>query len=130
MVLGLDYISKHFGQYTTPRINTPDIPPPKWRMLIVDGHSSDVPWPVVEDALDCRIAPYCLQPHSTHLMQPLDVACFGPLGRAYRTTLQDFIYEHPGQSFGKQEFWYCLYNARDQALTKSNILSGFEASGI
>jgi len=63
-------------------------------------------------------------------MQPLDVACFAPLGRAYRTALQDFIYEHPGQSFGKQEFWECLCITRDQALTKANILSGFEASGI
>ncbi|RPB27268.1 hypothetical protein L211DRAFT_834957 [Terfezia boudieri ATCC MYA-4762] len=29
-----------------------------------------------------------------------------------------------------QQFWECLCIARDQALTKSNILSGFEASGI
>ena len=63
-------------------------------------------------------------------MQPLDVACFGPLGRAYRTALQDFIYEHPSQPFGKPEFWNCLCIARDKAITKSNILSGFEASGI
>ena len=55
---------------------------------------------------------------------------FFPLGRAYRTALQDFKYEHPGQSFGGQEFWECLCIARDQALTKANILSGFGASGI
>jgi len=63
-------------------------------------------------------------------MQPLDVACFGPLGQAYRTALQDFIYEHPGRPFGKTEFWDCLCIARDKAITKANILSGFEASGI
>jgi len=65
----------------------PDGQPPPWRMLIVDGHSSHVTWPVAEYALDHRIVPYCLPPHSTHLMQPLDVACFSPLGRTYRTAL-------------------------------------------
>ena len=99
-------------------------------MLIVDGHSTHVAWPVVEYPLDHRIVPYCLPPYSTHLMQPLDIACFTPLGRAYRTALQGFIYEYPGQAFGKQEFWECVCIARDQALTKANILSGFEASGI
>ena len=88
--LGLGYISKHFDPYTTPE-NADD-----WRMLIVDGHSSHTAYPVVEYGLDHRIVLYCLPPHSTHLMQPLDVAYFGPLARAYRTALQDYIYEHPG----------------------------------
>ena len=63
-------------------------------------------------------------------MQSLDVACFGPLSKAYRTALQNFIYENPGRSFGNQEFWECLCIVRDKALSKDNILSGFEASGI
>ena len=114
--------------HTTPE-SQHDTPLP-WRTRIVDGHSSHIAWPVVECALDHRIIPYCLPPHSIHLMQPLDVACFGLLGRAYRTALQDFIYEHPGQSFGKQKFWEYLCTACEQAITHSNILSEFEASGI
>ena len=124
--LGLDYISKHFDKYTIPEETTSG----SWRMLIVDGHSSHVAWPVIEYALDHHILVYCLPSHSTHLMQPLDVACFGPLAKAYRTSLQDFIYMHPGQPFGKQEFWDCLCIACEKALTEANILSGFKASGI
>jgi len=96
-------------------------------MLIVVGH---IAYPVVEYGLNHCIVVYCLSPHSTHLMQPLDVACFGPLSKAYRTALQDFIYENPGRSFGKKKFWECLCIARDKALSKDNILSGFEDSGI
>ena len=125
--LGFDYMAKHFDQYTTPQKTGIGI---EWRMLIVDGHSSHVAWPVVEYALDHHIILYCLPSHSTHLMQPLDVACFGPLAKAYRTALQSFIYKNPGQPFGKQEFWDCLCIARERALTESNILSGFKASGI
>ena len=151
--LGFDFISKHFDHYTTPipsidltmadttetRDTTSTTPGPSriappgdtsYRMLIVDGHSSHIAWPVVEYALDHRIILYCLPAHSTHLMQPLDVACFGPLARAYRSALQSFIYDHPGQAFGKQEFWECLCTARSHALTKTNILSGFAASGL
>ena len=135
--LGLDYVAKHFDKWTACKpisgsatmmsetaVETP------WQMLIVDGHSSHVARPVVEYAFDHRIILYCLPPHSTNLMQPLDFACFGPLARAYRTALQDFIYKHPGRSFGKQEFWDCLCIARDTAMTKASILSGFEAAGI
>lgn len=103
--LGLDYIMKHFDIHTRMESSSGI-----WRMLIVDGHSSHTAYPVVEYGLDHGIVIYCLPPHSTHLMQPLDVTCFGPLARAYRTALQDFIYEHPGQSFRKQEFWeyFCI----------------------
>ena len=62
---------------------------------------------ICSGSLDCSILP----PNAT-----LDVTCFGPLAHAYRTALQDFIYEHPGQSFGKQEFWECLCIALEQKL--------------
>lgn len=71
--LSLNYITKHFDSYTTP-------PKPSiWHMLIVDGHSSYVVYPIVEYELDHNIVIYCLPPYSTHLMQPLDVVCFAPL---------------------------------------------------
>ena len=63
-------------------------------------------------------------------MQPLDVACFGPLAQAYRSALQSFIYKNSGRACSKQEFWECLCTARGHALTKSNIISGFSASGL
>lgn len=62
-------------------------------------------------------------------MQPLDVACFGPLSRAYRTALQDWIYEG-NRNLGKQEFWELLSTARKASLTPENICSGFAATGI
>ena len=144
--LGFDYISKHFDRYTA-RVESVDLTASTsidasasagtdagagstYRMLIVDGHSSHIAWPVVEYALDHDIILYCLPAHSTHLMQPLDVACFGPLAKAYQSALQIFIYENPGRAFGEQEFWKCLCIARDQALTKSNIMSGFSDSGL
>ena len=146
--LGFDYISKHFDHYTvwvetvnlstsattsasttaSARAGTPGST--SYRMLIVDGHSSHLAWPVVEYTLNHQIILYCLPAHLTHLMQPLDVACLGPLARAYRSALQGFIYENPGRAFGKQEFWECLCIARGQTLIKYNIMSGFSDSGL
>ena len=37
---------------------------------------------------------------------------------------------NPGQPFGKTEFWECLCMAREAAMTSSNVLSGFQATGI
>ena len=75
--LGLQYIVKHFDPHTTPISITNQSTP--WRLLIVDGHSSHVGYQVVEAALDHGIQLYCLPPHSTHIMQPLNVTCFAPL---------------------------------------------------
>jgi hypothetical protein len=37
-----------------------------------------------------RIITLCMPPHSSHLLQPLDVGCFGPLKRAYSAELDDW----------------------------------------
>lgn len=47
------------------------------RRLIIDGHSSHIHFSVIKKALEFNVHILCLPPHSTHIMQPLDVGCFG-----------------------------------------------------
>ena len=83
--LGLDYISKYFDRYIA-QVESVDLPSTckaaspttTYRLLIVDGHTLHITWSIVEYAPDHHIIVYCLPPYSTHLMQPLDVACFRP----------------------------------------------------
>ena len=59
-------------------MHTRDIAGEDWRILILDGHYSHV----IEFMDYCetnQIALYCLPPHSTHILQPLDVGLFLPL---------------------------------------------------
>src|SRR5450755_1980513 len=66
--LSMSYI-KHFDEFTK------DHAVGKWRMLISDDHGSHEHYDFIEYCWKHYIIPYPLPPHTTHLMQPLDVAC-------------------------------------------------------
>jgi len=58
------------------------------RLLILDGHESHCSIPFIQTAVKNDIQLLCLPPHTTHLLQPLDIDLFGPLGRSYNTQIQ------------------------------------------
>jgi len=76
--LGMEWL-KHFNRVTKPRITITS----SYRLLIIDGHDSHVRLEFVKYCDEADIKPYCLPPHSTHLLQPLDVGLFSPLQKAY-----------------------------------------------
>ena len=47
--------------------------------LILDNHDSHVSIGIIEKAKDNQIGLYGLPPHTTHIVQPLDIAIYGPL---------------------------------------------------
>ncbi len=47
-----------------------------WRLLILDGYGSHLTFQFYEYAQKHRIELFALSPHSTHLMQLLDIGCF------------------------------------------------------
>ena len=55
----------------------------EYRLLILDDHDSHVSWQFVLACHNYKILPLCLPPHATHLLQPLDIAIFGPLQKSY-----------------------------------------------
>ena len=78
--LGFEYMKMHFEPKTR-RSESPS------RCLIVDGHSSHTAWKMVKYALDHDIHLICLPSKSTHVLQPLDVGCFGVLQTTYERNL-------------------------------------------
>jgi transposase len=67
--IAMDWI-KHWDKYT--HIG-------RSRMLIIDGHDSHISVEFINYCFDHDIWLLCLPPHTTHLLQPLDVGCFQPL---------------------------------------------------
>lgn len=68
---------KHFNAYTKLRtIGT-------YRLLIIDGHESHNSVDFQDYCREYKIITLQMPPHSSHLLQPLDVGCFSPLKRAY-----------------------------------------------
>ena len=57
----------------------PNAPPVRPLLLIMDGHCSHYQPSVVRFAAAEQVVLFYLPPNTTHLTQPLDKGCFGPL---------------------------------------------------
>ena len=114
---------KHFDAHTKERTVG------AYRLLIVDGHGSHNTEEFNEYCKEHKIIVLCMPPHSSHLLQPLDVGCFGPLKRAYYTEIDSWS-RYSGTQVKKETFLPAFRNAFDKAITKNNILAGFGGAGL
>ena len=79
--------------------------------------------------MERRIIPLYMPPHSSHLLQLLDVSCFASLKHLYGQRVQEKI-QKGIYSIGKEDFIHIYPAVHQQALSSSNIQSGFEATGL
>ncbi|KAF2179253.1 CENP-B protein, partial [Zopfia rhizophila CBS 207.26] len=61
---------KHFDTHTKKRTIG------AYRLLILDGHESHNSLEFTEYCKENKIVTLCIPPHSSHILQPLDVGCF------------------------------------------------------
>ncbi|RPA99899.1 DDE-domain-containing protein [Choiromyces venosus 120613-1] len=117
---------KHFfgpGSKTAQKANG------QFRMLLFDGHSSHIHWQFLQYALQQRVIPFCLPPHTLHCLQPLDVAVYSPYKQWYGDQIWN-RFQWGDHGIMKDNFWSILQPAREAALIPQNIKSGFRATGI
>ena len=101
----------------------------KLRVLIFDGHESHLSSQFLAHALDNNIHLLMLPPHTSHLLQPLDVGVFGPLKSAMSKCLDKLI--RTGISRLEKVEWVEKYiEARPYAFTKSNIDGAWRGAGL
>jgi hypothetical protein len=120
--LGLLWLEKVFEKHTMTRAQG------KYRLLILDGHTSHES---AEFDLFCKnhqIIPLYMPSHSSDKLQPLDVGCFAPLKEAYGAEVMRSI-QNSIHHINKENF-LDLYKGARKALSPSNIRSGFRASGL
>ena len=101
----------------------------KYRLLIFDGHDNHHS---VDFELYCKendIITLCMPPHSSHLLQPLDVGCFGPLKKAYGREIEDLMRARVSH-ITKAEFLPAFQIAFRATFTEQNIRRGFRKAGL
>jgi translation initiation factor IF-1 len=67
--------------------------------------------------------------HSSHLLQPLDVGCFGPLKKAYSREIEHLI-RCSVTHISKTEFFPAFHAAFRAAITEENIKGFFRGAGL
>ena len=98
-------------------------------MLISDGFNSHIEFEFIQYCWDNFIIPFCLPPHSTHLLQPLDVVCFQPL-KHYHAEAIDRAIRLGDYSFSRATFLATIHDIRTQAFKNSTIISAFRQTGL
>jgi hypothetical protein len=99
------------------------------QLLILDGHDSHISLEFQEFCMENKIYALCMPPHSSHLLQPLDIDCFSPLKRAYGRQIESLIRDHINH-ITKLEFLPAFRVAYDQSITKENIYASFQGAGL
>ena len=121
--IGLFWLQTVFNEYTKARTVR------QYRLLILDGYESHATPEFDRFCLDNAIITLYMPPHSSHLLQPLDVGCFSPLKRAYGHQIEICI-QLGRNHIDKLDFLEAFKPARATALDSSNIHSGFAAAGL
>jgi hypothetical protein len=118
----LEWLKRIFDPQTKERANQ------KPRVLICDGFGTRETLEILEyffeNIILCR-----LPSHTSHKLQPCDIAVFAPLKVAYREQVERL--ERGGiNTTGKEHFTSLFSPARERAFTYKNIKAGFAASGL
>ncbi|RPA89435.1 DDE-domain-containing protein, partial [Choiromyces venosus 120613-1] len=98
-------------------------------LLLFDRHSSHVNAAFLEFCVSHKIISYCLPPHTTHRLQPLDVSVFGPYKHQYQKELTQRFERHE-YSISKVNFYEIIMIAGCASFTIANIQSGFQNTGL
>ncbi len=99
------------------------------RLLVFDGHKSHSTMQFHDYCIQEKILTLCLPPHSSHLLQPLDVGCFAPLKSFYGREIEKFMRSEV-VTITKLEFLPAFIAAHKASMTVSNVKGAFRGAGL
>ena len=99
-------------------------------LIFMDEHSSHINIAVAEFCRNNNIILYCLPPHSSHIMQPLDISVYGPLKHCWNKALTAFK-EKYNDTMNKSNFFVVFDEAWQACKNKpENVIAGFRKAGL
>lgn len=121
--LGVKYL-EHFNQFTE------KFTIGKYRMLIFDGHSSHLSLDFLDFCWKYHIRPFLLPPHTTHLLQPLDVGVFQTLKYNFKKEIRREVFQG-AREITRVDFFSFFQRFHDKTFKNSRIhKSAFRKTGL
>ncbi len=101
-------------------------------LLILDGHKSHLSMRIAQTARANQVSIVCLPAHSTHLLQPLDVAVFSPVKTAWRKIVSEGNINNSYKNIDKKTFteYFSKLIMSKTVFRRSHSVSGFDTTGI
>ena len=100
------------------------------KVLIGDNLASHFSEEVLRACEEHNIKFISLLPNAMHLLQPLDVAVFGPLKRVWKGILAEWRKETRHRGTAPKEIFPLLLARLCNGLKKENMVAGFRATGL
>jgi hypothetical protein len=101
----------------------------KQRLLLLDGYGSHLTARFIAFCIDRSIDLVVLPPHTSHILQLLDVGVFSPLKRALSAEIEK-LFRLDTRRILRVEWTEAYITARNRAFIPRSIESSFRASGI
>jgi hypothetical protein len=103
----------------------------KKALLVLDGHSTySKNLEAIKIARENGVLLLQLPGHTTHCLQPLDVAIFKPFQTFYDAAVSKWLQSNPGENMMQFVVTALLAEAYSKAATLSNAADGFKTTGI
>ena len=99
-------------------------------VVFMGNHESHLGIEVIEMARMSGLSIITFPPHTSHKLQPLDVAVYGPLKCHYKKTVNEWNLSHPASRITIYDLPKCFNRAFFRALSFENIDSGFKKTEI
>ena len=100
-------------------------------LLILDGHKTHTNnLPFIKMARSNFVTVFCLPPHCSHRMQPLDVSFMKPLMTYYTQAVEYWLQSHPGRVVSAFQIAELFGLGYARAATVRTAVNGFRKTGI
>lgn len=99
-------------------------------VLVIDGYSAHKDPKLYVWCNEHDVIFLLLYPNSTHILQVLDIAVFGPLKKKYSDYYEDWKEIHPTENFTELEFIKVLKATNDGIIKSTTIVNGWRATGL
>lgn len=103
--------------------------PERPTLIVFDGHSTHITIPLIEFAMANDITILKLPPHTSHLLQPLDLTVFRPMKVTWDEKLVAWQRRNIGLKMPKKHFSEMIGQTWKN-LNPSTIINGFKKAGI
>ncbi|XP_045482114.1 uncharacterized protein LOC123686157 [Harmonia axyridis] len=114
---------EHFKKYARPSEINPVL-------LLMNNHTKYISLDVIKLCEENHIILLGFPPHTSHLIQPLDVSIYGPLKTAYLQACEDFLTHNRVRVITLYDFSSLFRKAYLETATVSNALRGFTDTGL
>ena len=122
--LALFWLKEVFDKETWAKANS------RTRVLFLDGHGSHLSILFIQYTREHGIVVICYLPHTTHLLQGLNVVAFAQLKSVYSRKAEEFTEEHSLDGIRKVDFSSLLGTSMVEAFTKDTVMACFSVTGI